>query len=93
MQTTNNIHKKYEEEYNLKNNPFKEFNQREQSKRYRQLHPIDRLVLNLTRLLTMNRYTRFGLLGYIVLLHLLVFFITWHNLVFKADDNEANLED
>ncbi|KXN65338.1 hypothetical protein CONCODRAFT_74334 [Conidiobolus coronatus NRRL 28638] len=93
MQTTNNIHKKYEEEYNLKNNPFKEFNQREQSKRYRQLHPIDRLVLNLTRLLTMNRYTRFGLLGYIVLLHLLVFFITWHKLVFKGDETEIDSDD
>ncbi|KAI8093690.1 CASP C terminal-domain-containing protein [Halteromyces radiatus] len=66
--TTDKYGKLYEENMN----PFAQFHRKEEKRRYNALNPADKLTLKMTRMMFSHRWSRYFLIGYALLLHLLV---------------------
>ncbi|CAO3601199.1 unnamed protein product [Absidia cylindrospora] len=63
---------KYGKLYEENMNPFAQFYRKEERRRYNALNPADKLTLKMTRLVFSHRWSRYFLIGYALLLHLLV---------------------
>ncbi|KAI8329959.1 CASP C terminal-domain-containing protein [Chlamydoabsidia padenii] len=63
---------KYGKLYEENMNPFAQFHRKEEKRRYNQLNSADKLTLKMTRLMFSHRWSRYFLIGYALLLHLLV---------------------
>jgi homeobox protein cut-like len=63
---------KYGKLYEENMNPFAQFHRREEKRRYNALNPADKLTLKMTRLMFSHRWSRYFLMVYALLLHLLV---------------------
>lgn len=63
---------KYGKLYEENMNPFAQFHRKEERRRYNALNPADKLTLKMTRLMFSHRWSRYFLIGYALLLHLLV---------------------
>lgn len=50
---------------------------RQQQQLYKDLNPIEKIILTTSKLFLSNKYTRFFLFFYLVCLHALVFFIMY----------------
>jgi len=67
------VEQKYSHMYEESVNPFAIFNRKERYKRYKELNPAEKVVLNSGRLLLSSKYSRLCLFFYSVALHILVF--------------------
>lgn len=63
---------KYGKLYEENMNPFAQFHRKEEKRRYNALNPADKLTLKMTRLMFSHRWSRYFLIAYALLLHLLV---------------------
>ncbi|CDS06133.1 hypothetical protein LRAMOSA08661 [Lichtheimia ramosa] len=63
---------KYGKIYEESMNPFVQFHRKEETRRYNALNPAEKLTFNLTRMLFSHRWSRYFLIIYSLLLHLLV---------------------
>lgn len=71
------IEDNYRRLYEESNNPFTLFHKKQQQQLYKDLNPIEKIILTTSRLFLSNKYTRFFLFLYLVCLHALVFFIMY----------------
>jgi len=69
----NVVEQKYSQMYEDTINPFAIFNRKERYKRYKDLNPAEKVILNGGRILLSSKYSRLFLFFYSVGLHLLVF--------------------
>ncbi|KAI8374102.1 CASP C terminal-domain-containing protein [Choanephora cucurbitarum] len=63
---------KYGKLYEESMNPFTQFHKKEENRRYNALNPIEKLTLQLTRLLFSHKWSRYFFIMYSLLLHFLV---------------------
>ncbi|KAI7852062.1 CASP C terminal-domain-containing protein [Circinella umbellata] len=63
---------KYGQLYEESMNPFVQFHRKEETRRYNALNPAEKLTFNLTRMLFSHKWSRYFLVIYSLLLHLLV---------------------
>ncbi|KAF7729005.1 hypothetical protein EC973_005036 [Apophysomyces ossiformis] len=63
---------KYGKLYEENMNPFMQFHRKEETRRYNAMNPADKLSYNITRMLFSHRWSRYFLIIYSLLLHLLV---------------------
>ncbi|KAL1934315.1 hypothetical protein VTP01DRAFT_6497 [Rhizomucor pusillus] len=63
---------KYGKLYEESMNPFVQFHKREETRRYNALNPAEKLTYNITRILFSHKWSRYFLIIYSLLLHLLV---------------------
>ncbi|KAI8065111.1 CASP C terminal-domain-containing protein [Gongronella butleri] len=70
---------RYDQMYEENMNPFAQFHRKEERRRYNALNPADKLTLKMSRMMFSHRWSRYFLIGYALLLHLLVA-VTLHQL-------------
>ncbi|CAO3636925.1 unnamed protein product [Cunninghamella blakesleeana] len=63
---------RYDKLYEENMNPFAQFHRKEERRRYNALNPADKLTLKMTRMMFSHKWTRYLLIIYALLLHLLV---------------------
>ncbi|KAI9307376.1 CASP C terminal-domain-containing protein [Cunninghamella echinulata] len=63
---------RYDKLYEENMNPFAQFHRKEERRRYNALNPADKLTLKMTRMMFSHKWTRYLLIVYALLLHLLV---------------------
>ncbi|KAJ3395445.1 hypothetical protein HDU92_005835 [Lobulomyces angularis] len=72
------IDNKYKTIYEGSLDPFQRFHKQEEAKRITRLNPAERVALNLTKLIFLNKYSRWLFILYSFLLHILVIFTLYH---------------
>jgi len=65
--------KRYSTDYEEHINPFKAFNTKEKQRKYTALNPADKVALSMSRLILANSKARLIFMGYLVVIHFLIF--------------------
>lgn len=66
--------KRYSSQYEEAINPFAQFNAKEKQRKYTSMSPADKMVHTISKFVLSNRQTRLFFVGYIMIIHALVFF-------------------
>ena len=64
---------RYKPQYEQKMDPFSSFSAQERQRRYGQLNVFEKIILSFVQFMMGNKFARFFVFAYSVLLHLLVF--------------------
>ncbi|KAI9190819.1 CASP C terminal-domain-containing protein [Polychytrium aggregatum] len=73
----NDVAAKYKPIYEGNLDPFQRFHKQEEAKRMNSLNPIEKLMLQISRLILASKYARWIFLAYCALLHMLVMMILY----------------
>lgn len=66
---------KYSKDYEEQINPFQAFNKQEKQRKYQSLSPLDKMVHAVIRIVLANQQARMVFVGYIMLIHFLIFMV------------------
>ena len=75
--------------YEEKVNPFAAFHRSERQKRYDSMNPADKVVLNFAKFAAGNKHVRMGFVGYMVVLHLVLWVNVYSHMLHHADETPA----
>ncbi|KAI9312004.1 CASP C terminal-domain-containing protein [Dichotomocladium elegans] len=82
---------KYGKLYEESMNPFVQFHRKEETRRYNALNPAEKLTFNLTRMLFSHKWSRYFLIVYSLLLHLLVVVTLYQLSLWECRHDHENL--
>lgn len=71
------VEDKYKDLYDTNMNPFVDFTNKEKTRKYKELNPVEKLIYNFASFFMANKQTRMFLFFYTLSLHFLVFIITY----------------
>lgn len=88
MDESDSVEDKYKNLYDSNMNPFADFTNKEKSRRYRELNPVEKVIYNFASFFMANKQTRMFLFFYTLSLHFLVFIITYNMASSSRNDDQ-----